>query len=308
MKTNYVTVMIAGLILCCGLTVSSSPFQMTDTVLQTWGQHSSIAAFDGEVIDQQQPHNGTFGFIGVVPLLPGVNISLAQSFIPQKQMLTHIAVQIGKNATTTSPYMIAIRSALQGDNIAVSFVPAEEILTENFSWVSFRFENVKLTVNETYWMVCYTANVTDNFYVWLANSTNPYPNGTVAISFDDGQSWTNETTVDMTFITYGLDATELDLTLRGGLGIHYTIRNIGAVNATGVQISLQVTGGIFDMINITEDGIFASPLPPYMTIGGRALPLGLGPIQVTMSVRAGNALEVTKTADGFVLFFFVILQ
>lgn len=307
---KIVPLVIAVSILLCGLQASASLDTFTTTAWETWGQTAthSAGSCDGEVLDQYQIHNGTFGPIGVFPMLPNTNITIAQSFVPQKEILTRVELEIGKNATTTYPFMLAIREELTAEPLGVSVVSAEDILTENFSWIRFSFTNVMLTPGQRYWMVAYTANVSDNFYGWTANDTDPYPNGSVAISLNDGQTWQNETTVDMTFQTYGTDATALELTLSGGIGVKYSIKNVGSVDAVGVQIYLKITGGILNRINITEDGVFISPLAPNGSIDGTVMPLGLGQIAMTMTIRATNAVEVTKNVDGVILFFFVVLK
>lgn len=307
---KIVPIVVAVSILLCGLQASASLDASTTTAFETWGQSAahSAAVSVGEELDQYQTHNGTFGPIGVFPLMPNKNITIAQSFVPQKEILTRIELQIAKNVTTTYPFMLAIREELTEEPLGVSVVSAEDILTENFSWISFSFTNVRVTPGLSYWMVAYTANVSDNFYGWTANDTNPYPNGSVAISLNDGQTWQNETTVDMTFKTYGMDATELELTLSGGIGVKYSIKNVGSVDALGVQIFLKITGGILNLINITEDGVFISPLAPNASIDGTVMPLGLGPIAITMTVRATNAVEVTKNSDAVILIFFVLLK
>ncbi len=309
MKKIFLIVVVLCIILC-GLQASAYGDIVTTTEFGDWGQKSTYqtVSYGGEVLDQYQIYNGTFGPIGVFPMLPNKNVTITQSFVPQKEMLTRIELQIGKNSTTTYPFMLAIRDELTAESLGVSIVAAEDILTENFSWISFSFTNLKLTTGQTYWMVAYTANVSDNFYGWTANDTNPYPNGSVAISMNDGQTWQNETTVDMTFKTYGMDATELELELFGGIGVEYSIKNVGLVDTLGVQIYLKITGGILNLINITEDGVFISPLAPNASIDGAVIPLGLGPMAVTMIVRAANAMEVTKNFDAVILFFFVILK
>jgi hypothetical protein len=103
-------------------------------------------------------------------------------------------------------------------------------------------------------------------------------------------------------------ATVLELSITGGIGISITTKNVGDYNATNVTTHMTITGGILNRINITRDGPFVSPLLPGETLKGKVYPIGLGPITVDVTVSAENAASVTKTAEGIVVLFFVILK
>jgi PKD repeat protein len=103
-------------------------------------------------------------------------------------------------------------------------------------------------------------------------------------------------------------ATFLDLNITGGIGILISTQNVGDYNATNVTTHITITGGILNHINITRDGPFVSPLPPGDTLKGKVYPIGLGPITVDVTVSADNAAPVTKTAEGIIVLFFVILK
>ena len=121
---------------------------------------------------------------------------------------------------------------LSAENIVEIDVEPEEIVPLNFSWIEFDFNDIMVEVGNTYYIVSYTENITDNFYAWGANNdTESYPFGSAWISIDDGETWTNEseaeeenqkiikfdqfliesldneTTWDMCFKTYGIDNT-----------------------------------------------------------------------------------------------------
>jgi PKD repeat protein len=103
-------------------------------------------------------------------------------------------------------------------------------------------------------------------------------------------------------------ATFLDLNITGGIGISITTKNVGDYNATNVTTHIRITGGILNHINITRDGPFVSPLPPGDTLKGKVYPIGLGPITIDVTISADNAALVTKTAEGIIVLFFVILK
>ncbi len=85
----------------------------------------------------------------------------------------------------------------------------------------------------------------------------------------------------------------LDMHIKGGFGVDAFITNNGTSDATGIAWQIHVEGGIFKMINFTEEGSIDVPMGETRTVS-TALFLGLGPISVT-----AKANEVEKTAIGF---------
>ena len=238
-------------------------------------------------IDQEQPVwiEPLAVPVGTLPI-PDMNLSIqvAQSFIPQKDIITRVELFIGKNSTATYPYIVAIRDNLTHENLVETSVEPGDIPTEEFDWVEFDFENLWVTAGETYYIVSYTENETDNWYAWGANNeSDSYPYGCAWFSIDEGDTWGNESktvqnqpfnqhfmvyeprplddgneTWDMVFKTYGLDSTELTIELSGGpFGIEVIIRNIGDVSAYDVYWNITVTGGFFGFINKTTGGTHA---------------------------------------------------
>jgi len=257
----------------------------------------------GDELDQYQTGQNWFSPVGVFPLVPNVNYSVAQSFVPQKKFITGVQLYIDKNSTTTYPYILAIREELTGENLAVSTIDPEDVVTENYSWIDFDFNYLPLTVNQTYYLVSYTANVTDNFYTWGANLSNPYPNGTASVSIDDGKTWSSDPNLDMCFKTYGRDdAPDLETEFKGGIGLSLVINNVGDGDATGVKFSLSVTGGVLGFINESADGMIIS-IPVGETFTYDMPLMGLGSIDIVATVE-----DVTVTGSGFVFLFFVIVR
>jgi len=145
-----------------------------------------------------------------VPSMPRYNWSVAQSFVPTKEVLTRVSLLLARNTTppTVYPIIVTIRNSLTGDNLAVASVEPQEIEEfPNYSWVEFDFDDLIVSVNQIYYIVSYTKNVTDNAYVWGVNGSNLYPNGQVFFSFDDGVHWDGGPPLDladMCFMTYGI--------------------------------------------------------------------------------------------------------
>jgi hypothetical protein len=102
--------------------------------------------------------------------------------------------------------------------------------------------------------------------------------------------------------------TNLTITIKGGIGVTVSINNIGEFNATNVTTQIIITGGAFHYINIARIGPFVAPLSPKVTLKGKIFPLGLGSITIDVTVHADNAAPITKTVEGFIVLFFVILK
>jgi hypothetical protein len=139
------------------------------------------------------------------PWIPDVNNSVAQSFIPTKNVLTRINISIGRNRTATLPYIVTIREELSGPDIVIAKKNAEDVANESFNWTEFDFSDIRITAGEPYYIISYTTNITDNWYAWGGNNSNPYLNGSMYCSIDDGETWTENESMDMCFLTYGYD-------------------------------------------------------------------------------------------------------
>jgi len=153
-------------------------------------------AFLGDELDQSQTvmtENAALP-VGQVPIPDNLTyFQVAQSFIPTKEVLTLVELYIGKNSTATSPYVLAVRADLTGEDMTLTSVDPEDVVTEDFGWVEFDFDDVMTTIGQTYYIVSYTENVTDNFYGWGANNdSESYLYGCAWMSLDGGDTWSNE--------------------------------------------------------------------------------------------------------------------
>jgi len=186
-----------------GLGASAVPLYNVDTYLQWQQKEGGNILPNGDAVDQCQPDMDFFAPVGVFPLVPNVNYIIAQAFKPTKGLLTRVELMAGRNGTTTYDYTVAIRDDLMGPDLTAVSLPASEFIVENFSWVEFDFEDLTVTPGQTYYIVSYTVNETDNWYAWGAKLIDVYPNGTCFASMDDGMTWEEEVDADMTFMTYG---------------------------------------------------------------------------------------------------------
>jgi len=153
-------------------------------------------AFLGDELDQSQTvmtENAALP-VGQIPIPDNItNFQVAQSFIPTKEVLTRVELYIGKNSTATYPYVLAVRADLTGEDMTLTSVDPEDVVTEDFGWVEFNFDDVMTTIGQTYYIVSYTENTTDNFYAWGANNeSDSYPFGCAWMSIDDGDTWNND--------------------------------------------------------------------------------------------------------------------
>lgn len=324
------------LIVCMVGTLLMTNFLVVNNLAKNITSSDIETSSNDEVLDQYQ--NDSQGIPMLVGRLPSetetLSIQVAQSFIPQKEVLTKVELLIGKNGSTTYPFVMAIRESLTGANMRETQVEASEVETENFSWIEFNINDLILNLDQTYYIVGYTENVTGNWYLWSANNYSAsYPNGDAWISTDEGDSWTNKSRAkskpkpkpvpeplgimvpfddnnqsDMCFKTYGKDATELQIDFQFfGKGLFTTIRNIGTVNATGVTFEINVKGGMLGGINATTGGIYLPPIEPDEEVLFNTTVFGLGFVDITASVYASNAKLVTKNTEGLVIFSYIFV-
>jgi len=100
---------------------------------------------------------------------------------------------MGKNSTASHPLKFSIRDNLEDQDLVSTLVGPGQFLTEDFGWVEIDFIDMSVNIGQTYYLVCLTENVTDNFYAWGANNlSDSYPNGCAWFSLDEGDNWGNE--------------------------------------------------------------------------------------------------------------------
>jgi len=245
-----------------------------------------------------------------------LNTTGAQSFIPQKEVLTRVEFLMAKNATATSPCTCAIRENLTGGDLAFDRVNPDQFkvynpenLTGNMTWVEFNFYSVWVTPGKTYYMVLFTANMTNNIYWCAGNDTNIYPNGSAFYSTNGGYIWQNLTDSDACFKTYGVRETVLAVTMKKGLiGPSFTIKNIGNYTAGSVASNISINGGILGLINISSVNIHSDLLPGEQIIARTGLILGFGNIKIIARFSAINAKEQLIQFNATVFLFFWMIK
>jgi len=196
--------LVVGILVLTGLGASAAPFYNNNTTIK-WKQNDVMSTSKGDVLDQSQPAMDWFGPIGSGPLWGNLNYIIAQTFTPTMPVLTRVELMVGRNYTTIYNYTVAIRDSLNGSDMTSVSVAAEQIVIENFSWIEFDFPDIEVTPGNTYYIVSYTVNATDNWYAWGLKMGDVYLNGTIYFTIDDGITWEEEPGGDMTFMTYGRD-------------------------------------------------------------------------------------------------------
>jgi Peptidase family M28 len=93
--------------------------------------------------------------------------------------------------------------------------------------------------------------------------------------------------------------------ISGGLGITTQVRNVGEINASSVNVTISITGGLIGRLNISStNGV--DVLPPLDSLQSKAKPFRIGNIEIGVTARASNADQVTKHATGFLFGPFVL--
>jgi len=185
--------------------------------------------FDWWSVDQKQTHqDGT----GMTLTPPETN---AQSFTPTKDKLTAVSLYIFKASTPPEPVQItvSIRDNLTGSNLATKTIDTSVVtIKSSGTWVLFDFEDISLTSENTYYMVCTgTAGDATNAYVWLFADNDTYTRGEPWYKATENYPWMkNHMAGDFCFKTY----------FRKPLDVSSTQKNNEMVNPTQYSVDVPV--------------------------------------------------------------------
>jgi hypothetical protein len=303
---NVAILLVIGAVIASGFAVAAVPTTPNQTPRQT---------FDDE-LDQFLTTRDGVNYLGALSVdITQQNVSIAQSFIPQKDVITRVQLLMAKNSTASAPCTCDIRENLTGTALATvqvtpdqfkPFDPTNLSADENLTWVEFNFFSVWVTPGTTYYLVVYTANITDNFYVWAGNSTNGYLNGSAYYSTTDGATWFNMSDSDTCFQTYGVHETTLSITVgKNLLGPSFTIKNTGNYTAGNVASNVTVTGGILGLIHSFSFKYFDLPQNNQKTVL-TPFTLGFGSVKIVETVTAVNVKDQVVQVDA-TLFLFIMM-
>jgi hypothetical protein len=304
----YMPIIIIVMIILCGLHATSQPADINDNTTEHQQKIQTKLLNKAESLDQSQPVMDLFNPVGTSILYLNQHFVVAQSFIPTKNTLTKVELMLQRDEVATHPYTVSIREDLYGPDVTTVSVPANQISSQSFNWVEFNFPDISVIPGQTYYIVSSTLDVFENWYSWgLKIGQNVYPNGTVYVSIDHQENWEENAFADMTFKTYGMDVTELEMSLTGGFGLTVTVQNVGLFIAENVETTITIKGGILGLIDSSfsqETSLLAANDIQSMT----ANPLGIGPVSITATTQASNAEQISKTVQAFVFVFFVFFQ
>ena len=194
-------------------------------------QISKNIIFNDE-LDQFQTYYDNWGPIYIDAII-------AQSFIPQLNILTRVELYLSKNPyppPPSLPLQFAIRDSLSGENLAHGHInPGQVPDFPSIEWIEFDFDDISVTARQTYYIIVYTEEY-DGIYMWGLGSGNPYPYGLVHFSIDGGYTWIEYPDLDTCFKTYGRNDADLICEgslswtdVQGGSTVEgsFTVENIG---------------------------------------------------------------------------------
>jgi len=115
-----------------------------------------------------------------------------------------------------------------------------------------------------------------------------------------GNSAHNQTTVEITAIPI------LNIeSISGGLGITAVIENIGHFDATDICWQYTISGGIFQLINKTSQGLIPTlNIDEKQSIKINPI-MGFGPIQIIFQITADDVDTITEKVQGYAIFFYM---
>jgi len=123
--------------------------------------------------------------------------------------------------------------------------------------------------------------------------------GYVAVgSTGDLNNWTGDTFILKIEAEKGV---VLD-SITGGFGVQAKVKNLGTTEATGVNVSIKITGGIFHRINVSHMETISIPAGEEATVSCKPF-LGLGPIAISVTVNG-----VTSDFESKQLIILTLLQ
>jgi len=128
----------------------------------------------------------------------------SQSFKSSLGVLTKVQLFIAKTGSPTNNLVVSIRSSPTGTDLT-SVVKSPTSINSYLSWVEFDFPDISVTTGNTYYIVVRTSGGTSSQnYLWGYGYNNPYTRGSFWMSTNSGISWTQYTTYDLCYRTFGL--------------------------------------------------------------------------------------------------------
>ncbi len=132
----------------------------------------------------------------------------AQSFIPQKGILTRVELYLSRleYLPASQPFYLAIRETLTGATLTEISINPSSVPIYDFAWITFDLPDIPVDVGKTYFLVGYSNTTPSNgMYMWGGIDTNPYANGMAYYHDEYSPNWKQSANVDLCFKTYGIE-------------------------------------------------------------------------------------------------------
>jgi PKD repeat protein len=190
---------------------------------------------------------------------------LAQSFKPLSSVLTRMRLYLCESTegTTNQPLTVAIRKELTGSNLTVAKELLPHVLDDDFDWVEFDFDDIMVTPNETYYIVCMSECQTGG-YIWGADVDEAsYDQGSGHASTNQGVSWTGPQGMvgDHCFVVFGKQRSSgQTVTNRNGVTSSRGIELIPIDSSiTSAEFSISFSGGDLNLSLHDPNGRLINP-------------------------------------------------
>jgi hypothetical protein len=275
-------------------------------------ESENIKSLDDE-LDQYQTECTGNRFVGSSEPIYDINIMVAQSFIPQLEILTRIEFYLRKNEyfLPHKPLNLFIREeSLSNENLATASVNPSVVPYE-YEWIEFVFDDIPVTAGQTYWMVAYMEHnpSRESGYIWGMSDYNPYHEGLCVFTYDGGEEWQYYPDEDTCFKTYGRQAPLQIVKITGGIGkVSAEIKNNLGFDIENINWSIFVEGGLSKEINVvTEDTIDILKDGDKVKISTDKFIFGLGLVKILVTAESEKIAKTSIKDNGFALFFFILI-
>jgi len=107
---------------------------------------------------------------------------------------------------------------------------------------------------------------------------------------------------------YKFNFAEFEIEISGGIGTSVNIKNIGKSIAYDIKWTVEITGGLLKRINLFDEGNLDILNPGNKIIVELPILISLGNFKITATVGASNSEFISKTKNGLIFLFVVILK
>jgi len=170
-------------------TQNSNPNGSPPLISDNYDGELDIAYFnyinDPGLMDQYNVHDGGYGH---APLY--ASNWKAQSFKPVYPVLSGVMLYIGNKKGDPGPITVSIKEDLLEDDLCSVTVDQDNFYSNAFKFHTFDLPDITVTPGQEYWIVLKTFGENfDNCYFTMSAGNN-YTEGGLAVSYDQGTSWT----------------------------------------------------------------------------------------------------------------------